>query len=849
MAYMTRMGLWGPGSAFRDFDSFLSSLRQRGVTFMEMLAMEMKAEGKYVARGLSFRDAEFCEVECRLGEEQIAMYNDAVELWKDLRACLGPALAATGATPQTVWRTFWSTFQRFFKLLCVSCKVPTVVREAKAALAEGFCVVIGLQTTGEAAAEALALEPGAQCGWVSTTREMLERFVNDYFPTKRPPDNKTAATAAPEELIEDPKWLQNKATLLKRIRELELPPNFLDEIIHELGGPCCVAEMTGRRGRVVSVGQNPPTYQLRAPTDSSALDSLNTQEKDAFNSGEKLVAVISDAASTGISLHSCPRFQNKRRRLHITVELPWSADKAIQQLGRTHRSNQETGPLYKLVITDLGGEKRFAAAVARRLQSLGALTRGDRRAASGIDLSSSNLDSPLGRKALRRMYDNLVTESQHLPPGVHLSTVVGVEESKHRIDEAAKAALYPMAPEQLAIQRLHRELREAAKIMEIGLEGRRSDSVAESKMSGSNSGLGDVRRFLNRLLGLPVSRQNLLFGYLSATLAAETRSAIQEGRHSEGFSDLSCSSYSLDTRSVFWTDPYSGLETVQNDFTLDRGVSFEEACLRLERERAGPGDGSGFYEMRRPLYGAQQVMLAVQKPGNAALFSVVRPNTGASYLDMDAGELSDKYRPCPDEGDARAKWTALYESTLDHCMHGGHCVNGAACQVGRRKSEVTILSGTVVRIWGALEDVLERSAPMLSKGDRAMRVVRLQLEGGGSLVGVRYPRALLPEALAVLVSSQETAAAAGRGGSVFVGAGRKAMDPPTPVDSKALSKALRAPRTMHSFFGKAEASKAPEKENLPETSIPEAAGTLQRRQSCPPAGGRAEGLPVPSRPG
>ncbi len=62
---------------------------------------------------------------------------------------------------------------------------------------------------------------------------------------------------------------------------------------------------------------------------------------------------------------------------------------------------QVCGPIYKLVVTNLGGEKRFAAAVARRLQSLGALTRGDRRAASGIDLSESNFDSPLGRKALR----------------------------------------------------------------------------------------------------------------------------------------------------------------------------------------------------------------------------------------------------------------------------------------------------------------------------------------------------------------------------------------------------------------------------------------------------------------
>jgi len=52
-------------------------------------------------------------------------------------------------------------------------------------------------------------------------------------------------------------------------------------------------------------------------------------------------------------------------------------------------------------MTNLGGEQRFAAAVARRLQSLGALTRGDRRAASGVDLSESNFDSPLGRKSLR----------------------------------------------------------------------------------------------------------------------------------------------------------------------------------------------------------------------------------------------------------------------------------------------------------------------------------------------------------------------------------------------------------------------------------------------------------------
>src|SRR3546814_16906110 len=91
--------------------------------------------------------------------------------------------------------------------------------------------------------------------------------------------------------------------------------------------------------------------------------------------------------------------------VHFLLEPGWRADRAVQGLGRTNRTNQAEPPIFRPVTTDCRGERRFISTIARRLDALGALTRGQRQT-GGQNLFDpmDNLESDYATDALLTWY-------------------------------------------------------------------------------------------------------------------------------------------------------------------------------------------------------------------------------------------------------------------------------------------------------------------------------------------------------------------------------------------------------------------------------------------------------------
>lgn len=397
LAYMERLGLWGKGGApFGSFAEFSAEMSGGGMCAMELLAMDLKARGLLACRTLAFSGCSYEVVTAALTQPQRRLYDASADLWGRVLDLFDQAAAASDGCPYApnggggggngAAKHVWACHQQFFRQLLNSLKAAHVLAQTEAALAQGYSVVLGLMSTGaarmaDAEARLAEAQGGTQLEAVSAPAEILRNLLEKHLPAQQLPE-----VAA------------RRGALLLELEALGMPPTALDIVVSHFG-PDKVAEMTGRKRRLLLLPGGGARAESRAKG-GVPLDQVNLHERAAFMRGDKRIAIISEAASAGISLHADLAFPNTQPRMHVTMELAWSAEKQLQQFGRTHRARQAQPPHYKLLVSDVGGEARFAATIAKRLAVLGAITRGDRRGASGASFARFDYDTAHGQRAL-----------------------------------------------------------------------------------------------------------------------------------------------------------------------------------------------------------------------------------------------------------------------------------------------------------------------------------------------------------------------------------------------------------------------------------------------------------------
>ena len=528
LGYATRLGLWGPETAFPTHESFITDIRAGGVAAMELVARDLKAQGLYLARALSFAGVEYEILEHRLTEAQVAIYDAYAEAWAIIHRNLDEALEATRIVDEDSGDTlnrnakaaalslFEGTKQRFFAQLLLSMKLPNLIPAMEEALQSEHSVVVQLVSTAEAMLDRrladLTPEEREALEIDLSPREYVVDYLAKSFPVRlmqvfTDEDGNLRSEAMSDEAgnpVLCPRAIAARDTLIEQLCALPSIATALDAIIEHFGTEA-VAEVTGRTRRLV-LGRN---GQQRLERRSG---SANVAEAQAFMDGAKRILVFSDAGGAGRSYHADLGCQNRQRRVHFLLEPGWRADNAIQGLGRTNRTNQASAPLFRPVTTDVKGERRFISTIARRLDSLGALTRGQRQT-GGQNLfdPADNLESDYARDALSRWFHLLYD---------------GKLEATSFADFVRRTGLRLEGPE-----------------------------------GGLTDNLPSIQRWLNRVLALPIALQNAIFDEYLALIEARVEAAREAGTLDLGLETVKVDDCRVIFDQLLRSDPLTGAET------------------------------------------------------------------------------------------------------------------------------------------------------------------------------------------------------------------------------------------------------------------------------------------------
>lgn len=533
LAFVSRLGLWGDGTQFSGVDDFVGKIGGSGMAAMELVARDMKATGAYISRNLSYDGVGYERLEHTLTKDQIYMYDTMSEGWQVVMQDVDKAMRITGNKSKNAASQLWSSMMRFYDQVLVSMSMPSVIRDIEKQLADGKACVVQVVNTQEAAQER-AVEKMREDGSEDydnldiTPRQILEQYLLNSFPVEQYEkyidengnEQSRVARDSKGQPIINKEAVAMRDALLERIKDISIPEGPIDMLINHFGKDR-VAEVSGRDRRFVNVtdenGNIKRVEDVRGDGEKNGSRAANDAEAKAFQNGEKDILIFSaQAGGTGYSYHADKRAKNSRQRVGYILQTAPNSQLLMQTLGRIHRSNEAFPPIYKLVSTDLSAQKRFVTSSARRLEQLGALTKGQRQASGGIFSADDNLETDLSSDALLAFFDRL---GHGRIPGMDPKKILSkMGYTKYFYDEYGNFNL--------------------------------------NKDTGSN-----VTRFLNRILALGVEDGNKVFDEFMDIRQAYYEAAEEAGTLDTGMENVKADKLDIVQRETVYTDESTGAET------------------------------------------------------------------------------------------------------------------------------------------------------------------------------------------------------------------------------------------------------------------------------------------------
>ena len=663
LGYLERLGLWGPKTAFATKEDFLNEIESGGVATMELVARDMKALGLYTSRSLSYHGVEYDRVEVPLTDEQHAAYNKMATGWQVVLNNINQALELTdgqrSAQRSAVLAAFYNAQLAFFNQVLTAMMTPQLIARVDADLARGDAVVIQIVNTNEATQKrqlAAMTEETALEDVSLTPLDLLTSMVEKSFPIHQQEEYvdddgnirfRPLLQDARDDQgnpILDPDGTPKKIPVVNQ-EALALRTKLLNEIVAMANdipeGPLeilfrhfdhdAVAEVTGRNERLV---YQEDAEGVRRRIRQRRTRAMRMQDTDDFMDDKKQVLIFSDAGGTGRSYHADMGSKNQRQRHHYILQAGWRADMAIQGLGRTHRTNEASAPVWHLMTTDLPGHRRFISTIARRLDQLGALTRGQRQASTqGLFTERDNLESDVARDAIIRYVRD-----------IHMGNHTAVD------------------------------LRTFTEQTGLRLEDKDGKFIGGETVT--------IQRFLNRMLAMHIEVQREVFNDFAQRLDQSIELALQQGTLNVGMETIRADKiHKTEDRSIA-TEPESGAETryVQLELSTRRTpLSWANLPHRIQVLQRG----SLFGELRGYAQNIQSgrlyaILTALPRsdPQTGHMTAMVR-RIGVDGEDLAAADTISKERYTPHmEADARPLWEAERTALPEYRHHTEHLLTG-----------------------------------------------------------------------------------------------------------------------------------------------------------------------------